>query len=48
MESSFGLSILAGRIAGGILVWFTIAILQPYSRSLADIESEYLLAEGEF
>jgi hypothetical protein len=46
--SIFGLSILAGMIAGGILVGLTIVIVQPYTRTLADSEIEILLAEGEF
>lgn len=44
----FGLSILAGLIAGGILVGINMALVQPYTAALADIELENLLAEGEF
>lgn len=45
---AFGLSILAGLIAGGILVGINMAIVQPYTAVLADIELENLFAEGEF
>jgi hypothetical protein len=48
MNGSFSLSILAGLIVGGILAGFTILIVQPYTRLLADIEIENLFAEGEF
>ena len=48
MNGSFILSILAGLIAGGILAGFTVMVVQPYTRSLADIEIENLFAEGEF
>ena len=45
---TFGLSILAGLIAGGILVGINMALVQPYTAVLADIELENLFAEGEF
>ena len=45
---TFGLSILAGLIAGGILAGINVALVQPYTLALADIELEDLLAEGEF
>jgi hypothetical protein len=45
---TFGLSILAGLIAGGILAGINTALVQPYTVVLADIELENLLAEGEF
>ena len=45
---TFGLSILAGLIAGGILAGINAALVQPYTMLLADIELENLLAEGEF
>jgi len=44
----FALSILAGLIAGGILVGINVALVRPYTVALADIELENLLAEGEF
>jgi len=44
----FALSILAGLIAGGILVGINVALVRPYTMALADIELENLLAEGEF
>jgi hypothetical protein len=47
-SSIFGLSILAGMIAGGILVGLTVVLVQPYTTVLADIEIENLLVEGEF
>jgi hypothetical protein len=49
--SIFGLSILAGMIAGEILVGHighNMVVVQPFTRALADIENENLLAEGEF
>jgi predicted cobalt transporter CbtA len=46
--SIFGLSILAGMIAGGILVGLNVVLVQPYTKVLADIEIEDLLVEGEF
>jgi hypothetical protein len=45
---AFGLSILAGLIAGGVLAGINMALVQPYTAVLADIELENLLAEGEF
>ncbi|MGI0048847.1 MAG: hypothetical protein ACREAW_04845, partial [Nitrososphaera sp.] len=45
---AFGLSILAGLIAGGVLAGVNVALVQPYTAALADIELENLLAEGEF
>lgn len=42
------LSILAGLVAGGILVGINMALVQPYTNALADFELENLLAEGEF
>lgn len=45
---TFGLAILAGVIAGGILAGINIALVQPYTMLLADIELENLFAEGEF
>jgi uncharacterized protein (DUF2062 family) len=45
---AFGLSILAGMIAGGVLAGINMALVQPYTTMLADIELETLLAEGEF
>lgn len=45
---AFGLSILAGFVAGGILAGINMALVQPYTTVLADIELENLLAEGEF
>jgi hypothetical protein len=44
----FGLSIPAGLIAGGILVGLNMVVVQPFTRALANIEIENLLAEGEF
>lgn len=44
----FALSILAGLIAGGILVGINASLVQPYTLTLAEIELENLLAEGEF
>jgi len=44
----FALSILAGLVAGGILVGINVVLVQPYTNALADIELENLLAEGEF
>lgn len=46
--SIFGLSILAGMIAGGILVGLNVVLVQPYTTVLADIEIENLLVDGEF
>lgn len=45
---TFGLSILAGVIAGGILAGINVVMVQPYTMMLVDIELEYLLAEGEY
>lgn len=45
---AFGLSILAGLIAGGVLAGINAALVQPYTAALAEIELENLLAEGEF
>jgi hypothetical protein len=45
---TFGLSILAGLVAGGILAGINTALVQPYTAALADIELETLLAEGEY
>jgi hypothetical protein len=45
---AFGLSILAGLITGGILAGINMALVQPYTTALADLELENLLAEGEF
>jgi putative cobalt transporter subunit CbtA len=45
---TFGLSVLAGLIAGGILAGINAALLQPYTLLLADTELDNLLAEGEF
>lgn len=45
---TFALSILAGLVAGGILVGINVALVQPYTNALADFELENLLAEGEF
>jgi hypothetical protein len=45
---TFGLSILAGLIAGGVLAGINVALVQPYTAVLAEIELENLLAEGEF
>jgi hypothetical protein len=41
-----GLSILAGLIAGRILVGLNMVVVQPFMRALANIEIENLLAEG--
>lgn len=43
-----GLAIVAGVIAGGILAGINLALVQPYTMLLADIELENLFAEGEF
>jgi hypothetical protein len=43
-----GLAIVAGAIAGGILAGINLALVQPYTMLLADIELEDLFAEGEF
>lgn len=45
---TIALSILAGLVAGGILVGINVALVQPYTNALADFELENLLAEGEF
>ncbi|HXV46504.1 MAG TPA: CbtA family protein [Nitrososphaera sp.] len=45
---AFGLSILSGLIAGGILVGINMTLLQPYTAALAELELENLLAEGEY
>jgi hypothetical protein len=45
---AFGLSVLAGLVAGGILAGINVALVQPYTAALADIELETLLAEGEY
>lgn len=45
---TFALSILAGLVAGGVLVGINVALVQPYTNVLADIELENLFAEGEF
>lgn len=45
---AFGLFILAGLIASGILVGISMVLVQPYTTVLADLELENLLAEGEF
>ncbi len=45
---AFGLSILAGLVAGGVLAGINTALVQPYTAALADVELENLLAEGEF
>jgi len=44
----FALSILAGLLAGGILAGINMALIQPYTAILADIEMERRLADGEF
>lgn len=45
---TFGLAILAGFIAGGILAGINMVLVQPYTMLLSDVELENLLAEGEF
>jgi Probable cobalt transporter subunit (CbtA) len=45
---SFGLSILAGLVASGVLAGINVALVQPYTAALAEIELENLLAKGEF
>jgi hypothetical protein len=45
---AFGLSILAGLAAGGLLAGINAAFVQPYTDELADLELENLLAEGQF
>ena len=45
---SFGLSILAGLVASGVLVGINVALVQPYTAALAEIELENLVAMGEF
>ena len=45
---TFGLSILAGIIAGGFLAGINLVLVQPYSMILAEIELDNLFAEGEF
>lgn len=45
---TFALSILAGIVAGGVLAGINMALVQPYTMLLADIELENQLAEGEF
>jgi predicted cobalt transporter CbtA len=45
---AFGLSILAGLVAGGVLAGINVAIVQSYTAVLADLEIENLLEEGEF
>ncbi|MEW6603771.1 MAG: CbtA family protein [Thermoproteota archaeon] len=45
---TFGLAILAGVIAGGILAGINMALVHPYTMLLADVELENLFAEGEF
>ena len=45
---AFALSILAGLVAGGVLAGINVALVQPYTNALAEIELENLLAEGEF
>ncbi|WP_148680788.1 CbtA family protein [Candidatus Nitrososphaera gargensis] len=45
---AFGLSIMAGLVAGGILAGINVALVRPYTAALADIELENLLAESEF
>ncbi len=45
---AFWLSILAGLVAGGVLAGINVAIVQPYTAALADIQLENLLAEGKF
>jgi Ca2+/Na+ antiporter len=45
---AFGLAILAGLVAGGILAGINVALVQPYTAALADLELENLIAEGEF
>jgi putative cobalt transporter subunit CbtA len=45
---AFALSLLAGLIAGGVLVGINMMLVQPYTNALADIELENLLVEGEF
>ena len=45
---TFALSILAGLVAGGILVGINVALVQPYTNALADFELENLLAGASF
>jgi len=45
---TFALSILAGLVAGGVLAGINMALVQPYTNALADIELDNLFAEGEF
>lgn len=45
---TFSLAILAGLVAGGILAGINLLLVQPYTTTLADMELENLLAEGEF
>jgi hypothetical protein len=45
---TFGLSVLAGLIAGGILAGINLVLVQPYAMMLAEIELDNLFAEGEF
>ena len=45
---TFGLSILAGFIAGGILAGISATLVQSYATALTDVEIENLLSEGEF
>jgi putative cobalt transporter subunit CbtA len=42
------LSMLAGLLAGGILAGINMALVQPHTAILADIEMERRLADGEF
>ncbi len=48
VSRTFALSILAGLVAGGVLVGINVALVQPYTNALANIELENLFAEGEF
>jgi putative cobalt transporter subunit CbtA len=45
---AFGLCILAGFVAGGVLAGINVVIVRSYTAALADMELENLLAEGEF
>ena len=45
---AFGLSILAGLLAGGILAGINVMVIKPYTMALADAAIENMLAEGMF
>jgi len=45
---TFGLSVLAGLIAGGVLAGINLVLVQPYAMMLAEIELDDLFTEGEF